>query len=143
MQIFKNPNFDFVGYRWHAIALSAVVIVAGLITVALRGFPLGVEFSGGTIVIVAVRPGARRRPHPVGGRPRGRRRRRQNLVVQRYGEEAQRQIMIRLPQVGAEQGARARPGGRPGGAGAHRGRTRQVHVVEGTEIVGPMVGART
>ena len=52
MQIFKNPNYNFVGYRWHAIALSAVVILAGLVTIWLKGLPLGVEFSGGSIVIV-------------------------------------------------------------------------------------------
>ena len=30
MQIFKNPNFDFVRWRWHAIALSWLVILAGV-----------------------------------------------------------------------------------------------------------------
>ena len=29
----RTPNYDFVGYRWHAIALSMVVILAGLVTV--------------------------------------------------------------------------------------------------------------
>ena len=29
MQIFHNANFNFVRWRWHAIALSWVVILAG------------------------------------------------------------------------------------------------------------------
>ena len=52
MQIFKNPNFDFLRWRWHAIALSWVVILAGLVDDLAEGMPLGVEFAGGTIVIV-------------------------------------------------------------------------------------------
>ena len=30
MPIFENPNYNFIQWRWHAIALSAVVILAGL-----------------------------------------------------------------------------------------------------------------
>ena len=45
MQIFKNPNFNFVGYRWHALCLSWALIIAGLLTVYFKGLPLGVEFS--------------------------------------------------------------------------------------------------
>ena len=30
MQIFHNPNFNFVKYRWHALILSWVIIIAGL-----------------------------------------------------------------------------------------------------------------
>ena len=52
MKIFDNPNFNFVRWRWHAIALSWLVILAGLIVVGKWGMPRGVEFSGGTIVIV-------------------------------------------------------------------------------------------
>ena len=29
MQIFTKPNFNFIRWRWHAIALSLVVIAAG------------------------------------------------------------------------------------------------------------------
>ena len=31
MQIFKNPNYDFVRWRWHALALSWLVILAGVV----------------------------------------------------------------------------------------------------------------
>ena len=59
--------------------------------------PLGVEFSGGTIVIVSsisspditqVRDRARRALPGVG----------QNALVQRYGDPASNQVMIRVPR---------------------------------------------
>jgi len=104
MQIFKNPHFNFVKYRWHALILSWIVIGAGLVTIATAGLPLGVEFSGGTIVIVKfdtapsveqVRAAMGRHQGITAG---------QNIVVQRYGDEAAREVLIRLPEVGQEQG---------------------------------------
>ena len=29
MALFENANYDFIKWRWHAIALSAIVIIAG------------------------------------------------------------------------------------------------------------------
>ena len=51
MHIFKNTHFDFLRWRWHAIGLSWVIIIAGIITLATKGIPKGVEFAGGTVVI--------------------------------------------------------------------------------------------
>ena len=139
MQIFKTPNIDFLRWRWHAILLSWLVIAAGLVTIWQKGLPLGVEFSGGTIVIVqfdqqppdsSTIRAALERDLPGEG---------QNAVIQRYGLEAQHQIMIRVPSVGAESGA-----------GLSQTADRAVNAlkkaglnpkVNGTEIVGPAVGA--
>ena len=66
MHIFKNPNFDFVRWKWHAIAISWVIILIGAFVIWTKGMPKGVEFSGGTIVIVQVRPAARPRQDPRG-----------------------------------------------------------------------------
>ena len=52
MNFFKNPNYDFVRWRWHAIALSLIVILAGMSLIATRGLQKGVDFEGGTIVIL-------------------------------------------------------------------------------------------
>jgi preprotein translocase subunit SecF len=138
MQIFKNPAFDFVRWRWHAIALSWVVILAGAITVAMRGMPLGLEFSGGTLVIVQfdqypsdqqVRS-ALDRVVAGGG---------QNSVVQRYGSPDQRQMMIRVPQVGAESGSSLSQTAEAVVRGLKESNLGNFSVV-GTEIVGPVVG---
>ena len=52
-RLFRTPNLDFHRWRWHALVLSAAVILAGVGAVAGGGgVPLGVDFSGGTIVTV-------------------------------------------------------------------------------------------
>ena len=51
MHIFNHPNYNFLRWRWHAIALSWIIIIAGGITLATKGIPRGVEFAGGTVVI--------------------------------------------------------------------------------------------
>ena len=44
MQIFNNTNIDFVRWRWHALALSLVVIIAGMAMIATKGLKKGVDF---------------------------------------------------------------------------------------------------
>src|SRR3954471_21767755 len=103
MQIFKHTNFNFLRWRWHAIALSWVVIIAGAVVFFTRGIPLGIEFAGGTAVIVQFdQPASAQQVRsaldssfPGGG---------ENVVIQTYGDPSQRQYMIRVPFVGAESG---------------------------------------
>ena len=52
MEIFHNANYDFIRWRWHAIILSLVVILAGAGLMVTRGLPLGIDFSGGTSLVV-------------------------------------------------------------------------------------------
>jgi len=52
MHIFTDTNFDFLKWRWYAIALSWLIIIAGAVVLLTRGIPLGIEFAGGTSVIV-------------------------------------------------------------------------------------------
>jgi preprotein translocase subunit SecF len=137
MQIFHNPNYNFVRWRWHALAFSWLIILAGLAMVWVKGLPLGVEFSGGTIVIVQFQQqpdmtrvrGALDRVIPGGG---------QNAQIQSYGDPAQRQVMIRVPQVGEEAGgALSRTADAVVGGLKNAGLN---PTVTGTEIVGPVVG---
>ena len=37
MHIFKNTNYDFLRWRWHAVALSWVVILAGVVVIVTKG----------------------------------------------------------------------------------------------------------
>jgi preprotein translocase subunit SecF len=103
MQILHNPNFNFIKYRWHALVLSWVLVLAGIITVWTAGLPMGLEFSGGTQVILQfdrmpsveqVRK-ALDNVVPGGG---------ENITVQTYGRADQRQILIRVPETGKESG---------------------------------------
>ena len=47
MQILSKTNFNFIKWRWHAIVLSTVVIIAGIGQIVLQpgGLKLGIEFS--------------------------------------------------------------------------------------------------
>ena len=104
MHIFKNTKFDFLRWRWHAIGLSWAIIIAGAFVFFTKGIPLGIEFAGGTAVIVEfAQPvtaqqvrGALDKSFPGGG---------ENVVIQAYGDQSQRQYMVRVPFVGAESGA--------------------------------------
>src|SRR4051812_31818683 len=99
MHIFKNPNFDFVRWKWQAIGLSWVLILIGLFVIWTKGMPKGVEFSGGTVVIVRfaqpTNPDTIRDAMPGGGT---------NGVVQSYGDPARHEVSIRVHSTGAEQG---------------------------------------
>jgi preprotein translocase subunit SecF len=139
MQIFKTPHFDFLRWRWYAIGLSWLIIMGGLLVIKTKGLPLGVEFSGGTIVIVqfdqqppdsSVLRNALERAMPGEG---------QNAIIQRYGEESTRQYMIRVPDVGEESGAGLSQKADKVVAALKSAGIGNLHV-NGTEIVGASVG---
>lgn len=137
MQIFKNPNYNFIRWRWHAIALSAAVILSGVAAMVARGgLPLGIDFSGGTIVIVRfAQPTSedtvRRALDVIPG----------EKVVQSYGDPAANEIMIRLPQTSAaEQGTNLEEGARVVLRALEKANVGKFEV-RSTEIVGPVIGA--
>jgi preprotein translocase subunit SecF len=51
MQIFQKTNFDFMGKRYIAYAVSAVLLLSGVVSLVMKGGPkLGIDFTGGTLV---------------------------------------------------------------------------------------------
>lgn len=51
MQILKETHFDFIRVRYIAYAISGVVILAGLISLIVKGGPaFGVDFKGGVVI---------------------------------------------------------------------------------------------
>ena len=42
MRLFKNANYNFLRWRWHAVALSWVVIMAGVAMIWTTGLPMGI-----------------------------------------------------------------------------------------------------
>jgi preprotein translocase subunit SecF len=145
MHIFTNPNFDFIRWKWQAIALSWVIILAGAFQIATKGLPRGVEFSGGTIVLVrfAQPPNLDqvRNALPGGGA---------DAVVQSYGDPSQHEVSVRVHSTGAEQGtalsntadavvAALNKNGLGPIAGTC-GPQKPTNCISGTRIVGPTVG---
>ena len=100
MQIFKSPNFNFIQWRWYAFALSAAVILGGIGTMIVGdGLPLGVDFSGGTIVVLrfeesVTEEAVRGALDSVAG----------EKVVQQYGDADANEMLIRLPEIEREEG---------------------------------------
>ena len=102
MRIFTNPNYNFIKWRWHAIILSAAIIGSGLFTIVSRGgLPLGVDFSGGTVLWLkfekpTTEDAVRGALGPLSS----------EATVQTFGVPTDNEIMIRLPlRQGVEQGA--------------------------------------
>jgi preprotein translocase subunit SecF len=58
MRFLRDTNFDFMGKRRLAFLVSLAVIVPGLVSMAIRGMNLGVDFTGGVQVEVRLVPPA-------------------------------------------------------------------------------------
>ncbi len=138
MQIFTKPNFNFIRWRWHAIALSAVVIAAGLAYMVSRGgMPLGIDFTGGTVLILkfeqpvgedAVRSALAAMPG--------------EKVVQQFGAASAREILVRLPQtVVREEGGLLDKDVRTATEALRQANLGKFEVI-GTDVVGPIIGAQ-
>ena len=51
MEIFKNPNYDFIGFRRKAFAISGTLILIGILSIIFHGgLRYGIDFTGGTLV---------------------------------------------------------------------------------------------
>ena len=136
MQIFHNPNYNFIRWRWHALALSAAIIIAGAVLIGTRGMTLGIDFSGGTLLIVKFDQAVsedqvRAAVDAIPG----------DKVVQQYGAAADHQIMIRLPQVQqAEQGTSLEQGARQVEDALTKAGLPKPEILT-RDIVGPVIGA--
>ena len=53
MELFKNTNYDFLGWKWPFIGASLVLSVAGLVSLWVKGGPrYGIDFKGGMVMTV-------------------------------------------------------------------------------------------
>jgi preprotein translocase subunit SecF len=137
MQLFKNTNYNFIRWRWHAIIFSLLVIAAGAAAIVQRGgVPLGIDFSGGTIVIVKFDQPVtedRVREAVTASIPG-------EAVIQQYGDAADREMLIRLPQTeAAEQGTSIGRGAQQIIGALKKAGLPSFEIVS-TEIVGPVIG---
>ena len=133
LEILKNPNFDFLGKARYFIAVSVLLIVGGLAFIATRGLHYGVEFSGGTQLILKFtsRPDIDKIRGAVDGVAPG-------AVIQSFDDASKNQVLVRIA------------GGNEADLGAQAERVKQAlatqyadnRVLEtSTDIVGPVVGA--
>jgi preprotein translocase subunit SecF len=51
MQLFKTPNIPFLKYKYIALVITAVIVLAGVLNItAFKGLKLGVDFGEGTLL---------------------------------------------------------------------------------------------
>jgi preprotein translocase subunit SecF len=135
MDLFSNTNYNFTKWRWHALAFSAILLLLGLVQIARQGLPLGIDFSGGTIVVLkfqqptseeAVRTALDTLPG--------------EKVVQQYGAADAHEVLVRLPQAaGVEEGTNLEQGARQVTEAVRNANLGQFETIS-TEIVGPVIG---
>ena len=133
MRILTNVNVDWLRWRWHSLVASWLVILAGVGLLATRGLPLGIDFSGGTMVVV-------RFEQPVNEEAIRAAIAGNDETVQRYGDAAN-EVMIRLPlpeEGGTDDSTLEKTSGRLVSElqSANLGKFE----VLSTEFVGPVIG---
>jgi preprotein translocase subunit SecF len=130
IQLFRNPSYNFIGRRHLAYVLSAVLLVVGLGSLAVRGLRYDIDFTGGTLVqlrfeqpptVAAIRAGLARAQ--LG-----------DAVIQQFGDE--REYIVRLPltTTSPEELTRRVIEGLGGEPGPGKPEIRRI------EFVGPQVG---
>ena len=132
MRILTNVNIDWLRWRWHALALSWAIILIGAFLMFTRGLPLGIDFSGGTMIIV-------RFEQPVGEEAV------RNAIpgdemVQRYGEASENSMLIRLPLSSAAAEGTALEEVAANVVSALQAANLGKFEVLSTEVVGPVIG---
>ncbi len=134
MEIIKNPNIDFIGKAKYFALLSVLVIAAGLFWIASGHLRYGVEFSGGTQLILSFKgaPEVDKIRDAVTRVSPG-------AVIQTYGDPKANKVLVRIsqeaPETDLDAPARAVRQALADGYG-------QNPILESSsEIVGPIVGA--
>src|SRR5437667_12809476 len=99
MEILKNPHYDFLGKAKIFVPLSILLTLASLAYMSLHGIRYGVEFQGGTQLILKLTntPPIDRIRAVVDKFARG-------AVIQTYADPKKNQVHVRLPG-GESEGA--------------------------------------
>lgn len=102
MEFFRNPNIDWLGKKWYFLAFSLVFSVAGVISMIFwHGIPLGIDFKGGTDVLVKFtstpdNEAVRRSLDRAGVH---------DARIQRFGDPKNNEVLVALPQAETSENA--------------------------------------
>jgi len=89
MQLFTNTNYDFIKWRFHAVAFSILFVLAGLGFYMKQGINWGIDFAGGANIVLRFRDAV----------PLDRLRTElKDASIQQYGKQSDNAVLIRLPQ---------------------------------------------
>jgi preprotein translocase subunit SecF len=135
MRILTDVDIDWLRWRWHALALSWLIILGGAYVVITKGLPLGIDFSGGTNVVVKFeQPVAEDRVRQAIASVA------RESVVQQFGNPADREMLIKVPMSGqAEEGFELEKTANDVVASLRGAGLGNIDV-RSTEVVGPVIG---
>ncbi len=89
MQIFVNTKYDFVKWRFHAVAFSLIWMIVGAAMFVKHGINWGIDFAGGANIILKFKDKV-----PV-DRLRGLL---PEATIQQYDKPEANAVLIRLPE---------------------------------------------
>ena len=103
MELFHEPNIDWMGKKWYFISVSMALLVAGLISIAVHGGLLyGIEFRSGTQVGVKFA----KAPNIAAIRSELAKENWKDASIQGIGPSSEHSVIIELPlPKGAAEGA--------------------------------------
>ena len=130
IEIFHNPNYNFIGRRRIAYAVSIIAMIVGLGSLATRGIHYDIDFTGGTLVQVRFeqRPEIAKIRAALGKMGIG------ESVIQEFGDP--REYIIRLPLTGQSSADVTKKIEQALAADPSLGKTE----IRRVEFVGPQVG---
>jgi preprotein translocase subunit SecF len=97
MEFFRDAKYDFMGWRWVWLGISAVTTVAAVVVLfGLGQLNIGIDFAGGTQLTVrfAERPDLERLRAGLADAGLG------ASQIQRFGPEEANEVLIRAPLLG-------------------------------------------
>jgi preprotein translocase subunit SecF len=135
MRILTNVNIDWLRWRWHTLALSWLIIIGGIVMMFVRGVPLGIDFVGGTNVVVRFEKpvddqAVRNALSSIPG----------ETQIQRFGSPEDNQKLIKLPQsTQTEQGVSLDQSSTAVVTALEKANVGKIEVLS-TDVVGPVIG---
>ena len=131
IELFKSPNYDFIGKRKWAYTVSIIITLIGLISLAARGgLRYDIDFTGGTLIQVRFEraPTIAQIRTNLGTIQLG------ESIIQQFGDAQEFIIRLPLAAVGSEEIARRAQGALGANDSLGKFEIRRV------EFVGPQVG---
>jgi preprotein translocase subunit SecF len=102
MELFRNPNYDFLGKKGYCAVFSALLIVAAIVSMTTAGIPQGIDFRGGADVQLKFQESPRVDVlrASLAGAGFG------TVTIQTIGAREDNEVLIRLdPRAGGEEEA--------------------------------------
>jgi len=129
-----ETKIDFIGQRFIAFVLSAVLLVASVYFIATKGLNFGIDFTGGTLVEIRIEeaPDLSQMRNDLNGLGLG------AISIQEFG--APEDLLIRLPQQGGAEEQKAAIETLRGALDEVYGDTEMGVDYRRIEFVGPQVG---